>query len=88
MWILIATGLLSAFFLFASSIKIFGWPEKIFQIQLEMFISYGLNREFMRLVGVVELFGAVTIVLKNSTANVCKSPEANDISQVGFFVPD
>jgi hypothetical protein len=66
MWVLIATGLLSAFFLFASSIKIFGWQDKIFQIQLEMFISYGLNREFMRLVGVVELFGAIAIWFSNT----------------------
>ena len=33
----IAIGLLSAFFLFASSIKIFGWQKKIFEIQLGMF---------------------------------------------------
>ena len=53
--------LLTAFFLFASSIKIFGWQDKIFQIQLEMFKSYGLNRTVMRLVGMVELFGALAI---------------------------
>ncbi|UWQ05164.1 DoxX family protein [Aliiroseovarius crassostreae] len=57
----IATTLLSAFFLFASSIKIFGWQKKIFEIQLEMFKSYGLNRAIMMLVGGVELFGAVAI---------------------------
>ena len=59
--IVITSVLLTAFFLFASSIKIFGWQDKIFQIQLEMFKSYGLNRNIMRLVGLVELFGAVTI---------------------------
>ncbi|SLN58709.1 hypothetical protein TRL7639_03254 [Falsiruegeria litorea R37] len=53
--------LLTAFFLFASSIKIFGWHDKIFQVQLEMFKSYGLNRSIMRLVGMVELFGALAI---------------------------
>ncbi|SPF75238.1 hypothetical protein ALP8811_00224 [Aliiroseovarius pelagivivens] len=54
-------GLLSAFFLFASSIKIFGWQKKIFEIQLGMFQSYGLNRQIMALVGCVELFGAIAI---------------------------
>jgi hypothetical protein len=53
--------LLTAFFVFASSIKIYGWQDKIFRIQLEMFESYGLNRSIMRLVGIVELFGAITI---------------------------
>ncbi|MDO6484289.1 DoxX family protein [Shimia thalassica] len=57
----IITGVLSAFFLFASSIKIFGWQDTIFRVQLEMFESYGLNRTIMRLVGFVELFGAVSI---------------------------
>lgn len=61
MTIVIVKTLLTAFFLFASSIKIFGWQDKIFQIQLEMFHSYGLNRTIMRLVGMVELFGAVAI---------------------------
>lgn len=62
----IATGLLSAFFLFASSIKIFGWHDKIFHIQLEMFKSYGLNRIIMWLIGVVELFGALAIWFSNT----------------------
>jgi len=64
--IVIIKALLTAFFLFAGSIKIFGWQDKIFQIQLEMFVSYGLNREFMRLVGVVELFGAIAIWFSNT----------------------
>jgi len=38
-------GLLSAFFLFASSIKILGWQQFIFKTQLAMFIKYGLNRQ-------------------------------------------
>ena len=61
MIIIFAKGLLTAFFLFASSIKIFGWQDKIFRVQLAMFESYGLNRSIMRLVGVVELFGATAI---------------------------
>ncbi|WP_424939051.1 DoxX family protein [Aliiroseovarius sp. S253] len=59
-------GLLSAFFLFASSIKIFGWQKKIFEIQLGMFQSYGLNRQIMALVGCVELFGAIAIWFQSS----------------------
>ncbi len=61
MLIVIIKVLLTAFFLFASSIKIFGWQDKIFQIQLEMFKNYGFNRGIMRLVGVAELFGAIAI---------------------------
>lgn len=33
----IVIGLLSVLFLFASSIKIFGWQKKVFEIQLVMF---------------------------------------------------
>lgn len=54
-------GLLSAFFLFASSIKLFGWQKLIFDTQLAFFEKYGLNRRIMALVGLVELFGAVTL---------------------------
>lgn len=57
----IIIGLLSAFFLFASSIKIFGWQKKIFEPQLAMFIKYGLNRQIMAMTGIIELFGATTI---------------------------
>lgn len=62
----IIIALLSAFFLFASSIKIFGWQKFIFETQLEMFIKYGLNRQIMRLVGTVELFGAIAIWFQTS----------------------
>ncbi|GAB5439428.1 DoxX family protein [Falsiruegeria mediterranea] len=62
----IVIGLLSAFFLFASSIKIFGWQKKVFEIQLDMFESYGLNRQIMFLVGCTELFGATTIWFQSS----------------------
>ncbi len=58
--------LLSAFFLFASSIKLFGWQKMIFEKQLEFFHSYGLNRQIMALVGAVELFGAITIWLQHN----------------------
>lgn len=64
--ITIFVGLLSAFFLFASSIKILGWQKLIFETQLAMFIKYGLNRQVMALVGVVEFFGAITIWFQGS----------------------
>lgn len=64
---ILVTGLLSLFFIFASSIKIFGWQKLIFETQREMFKSYGFNRQFMALIGFVEFFGAVTIWL-NGTA--------------------
>lgn len=64
--ILVVTAILSLFFLFASSIKITGWQDKIFQIQLAMFIKYGLNRKMMALVGFVELFGALAVWFHNS----------------------
>jgi hypothetical protein len=61
MWITIIIVLLSAFFIFVSSIKIFGWQKKIFDVQLGMFHKYGLNREIMRVTGLIEAFGAIAI---------------------------
>ena len=65
-FITIPVGLLSAFFLFASSIKILGWQKFIFETQLAMFIKYGLNRQIMMLVGFAELFGAIAIWFQGS----------------------
>lgn len=62
----VVIALLSAFFLFASSIKLLGWQKMIFEKQLEFFHSYGLNRQIMALVGVAELFGAVAIWFQSS----------------------
>ncbi len=62
----IVIGLLSAFFLLASSIKIFGWQQTVFEIQLEMFENYSLNRQIMFLVGCGELFGAIAIWFQSS----------------------
>ena len=61
MGIQIIIFLLSAFFLFASSIKILGWQKKVFEIQLAMFVKYRLNRAVMFVVGLAELFGAVAV---------------------------
>lgn len=62
----VITGVLSAFFLFASSLKILGWQKTIFETQLAMFIKYGLSRQMMFLVGLVELFGSIAIWLHSS----------------------
>lgn len=59
--IIVISGLLTAFFVFASSIKILGWQKMIFETQLEFFKKYGLNRTVMALVGFVELFGAIAL---------------------------
>lgn len=66
MTLTIVIALLSAFFLLASSIKLTGWQKKISETQLAMFESYGLNRQMMFLVGIIELFGAVTIWFQES----------------------
>ncbi|KLV04091.1 membrane protein [Photobacterium aquae] len=55
--------LLSAFFLFASSIKLLGWQKYIFQTQLAFFHKYGLNRRHMFAVGVIECASAVALWL-------------------------
>ena len=73
-------GLLSAFFLFASSIKIFGWQKKVFEIQLEMFESYGLNRQIMFLVGCAELFGAIAIWFQSSWVGPLRDGDRDAIS--------
>jgi hypothetical protein len=57
----VIVGLLSTFFLFASSIKIMGWQKMIFETQLAMFMKYGLNRSIMVFTGFIELFGAIAI---------------------------
>jgi len=64
--ITVFVGLLSAFFLFASSIKILGWQKFIFETQLAMFLKYGFNRQIMALVGFAELFGAIAIWFQGS----------------------
>lgn len=60
---LFAQGLLIAFFLFASSVKIFGWVKAIFEPQLAFFHSYGLNRTAMFMVGVIEATGAIVMLI-------------------------
>ena len=66
MTLTIVVALLSTFFLLASSIKLTGWQTKVFETQLAMFESYGLNRQVMFVVGLVELFGAAGIWFQGS----------------------
>jgi len=63
-WILNSVkGVLTLFFLFASSIKILGWQKDIFLIQLEMFKKFGINRQQMLLIGLVEFTGVLLLWL-------------------------
>lgn len=57
----IITILLAFFFTFASSIKILGWQKFIFETQLTFFKKYGLNRNYMFLIGIIELAAAVSL---------------------------
>lgn len=43
--------------LFASSINILGWQKTIFEMQLKMFHEFGLDRQRMFLIGLVQLVG-------------------------------
>jgi hypothetical protein len=63
--ITVISGLLTVFFIFASSIKILGWQKLIFETQLGFFKKYGFNRAVMAVVGFVELFGAIALWLPN-----------------------
>ncbi|BBM67145.1 DoxX family protein [Vibrio alfacsensis] len=69
-------GLLIAFFLFASSIKVIGWVKPIFETQLAFFHKYGLNRAAMFLVGLVEATGAILMLIGLIFAN-------NELSAMG-----
>lgn len=57
----IITLLLAAFFLFASSIKLIGWQKFIFKTQLGFFKKYGLNRQMMFAIGVIEFAAAAAL---------------------------
>ncbi len=60
MWIL--TALVGLFFLFAGTMKTFGIPEQMFKMQKETFFdNYGIDRNGIRAIGLVELFGGVTV---------------------------
>lgn len=58
----ITTTLLALFFALASSIKLVGWQKFVFETQLGFFKKYGLNRQIMFLVGVVEAGSVLLLV--------------------------
>ncbi|ROV59106.1 DoxX family protein [Vibrio ponticus] len=72
---LITQSVLIVFFLFASSIKVFGWLSVVFEPQLAFFHRYGLNRAAMFAVGIIEALGAlamlVGMLISNSNVSVC-----------------
>jgi uncharacterized membrane protein YphA (DoxX/SURF4 family) len=59
----VASIVLIVFFMLASSVKTLGWHKKVFDTQLAFFKSYGLNRQIMFLVGVVEFVGAMSLLV-------------------------
>lgn len=70
---MIVQGLLIVFFLFASSIKILGWVKPIFEPQLAFFHKYGLNRAAMFAVGLVEMTGALGMLVGMITEDLLVS---------------
>ena len=61
-WILVA--LISLAFVFFSMVKLFGVPTKLFEEQKEIYMGrYGLSRTQVRLIGILEIFGGLTILL-------------------------
>jgi len=60
-WIDVVAGVLTAFFVFASSIKLLGWQKTMFETQLAFFQKYGLTRSHIFAVGIVELLGAILL---------------------------
>ncbi|MGR5063730.1 DoxX family protein [Photobacterium sp. DNB22_13_2] len=72
----IITALLGAFFVFASSIKLLGWQKMIFTAQLAFFKKYGLNRQVMFAVGVIEFVAALLLILPMLTATAVAFPFA------------
>ena len=88
---LIIIGLLSAFFLFASSIKVFGWQKMIFDTQLGMMKKYGLNRQILFIIGIAEMVGAILIWFQGSLPGAIGAGLilATSIGAIGFhFVFD
>ena len=61
LYIIIFKGVLSLFFVFASSIKIFGWQQDIYLIQIEMFKKFGISRQKMFRIGLVEFIGVLLL---------------------------
>ncbi|WP_394128797.1 DoxX family protein [Shewanella maritima] len=78
---LIIQSVLVFFFLFASSIKMFGWINKVFTLQLAFFKRYGLNRTAMFIVGAMEAFGALIML-----SGMCIQEQLLIAIGAGFFI--
>ena len=63
-WIIVA--LLSTFFVFSSTIKMFAWQRTVFDAQMEFMRLYGISRQLFFGIGVIELLGAFTIWYQQS----------------------
>lgn len=61
--------LLIAFFTLTSSIKIFAWEKNIFTIQLAFFQKYGLNRQILFIVGLIEMFSVLLLAFSFFSSN-------------------
>ena len=62
--ITVIAWLVTAFFLFAGTVKLVGWPARIFDNQMTTYFdAYGISRDLVRMIGVAELFGGMTIWL-------------------------
>ena len=58
----VLVAIVSLSFLFIGSVKVTGQPQSMFEMQMtQFFIPYGLTREIAFLIGMAELFGAITI---------------------------
>lgn len=61
-WILVA--LISLAFVFFSIVKLFGVPTGLYNEQKEVYMGrYGLSRTQVRLIGLLEIFGGLAILL-------------------------
>lgn len=78
----IITSFLGLFFLFASSIKIAGWHRFIFETQLKFFRKYGLNRNHMILIGVIELSASLLLL----SSFVLENDMNLAVGSVGIFL--
>lgn len=83
---LITVFLLSAFFLFASSIKVFGWQKMIFETQMGMMKKYGLNRQILLIIGIAEMVAAILIWFQGSLLGAIGSGIilATSVGAIGF----
>ncbi|MEM7399549.1 MAG: DoxX family protein [Pseudomonadota bacterium] len=62
----ILTVLLSAFFVLTSSIKIFAWNKKVFDMQMAFMRKYGLTRQHFFAIGVIEMVSAIGLWFQDS----------------------